>query len=215
VVRSLFNQSHRPEHFLYLLARCVKAAIRYNANGEFHNTPDNRRKGAMPREMRARITGASSLLAGRSILTTLDYREVLAQCDSEDLIYMDPPYQGVCLKRDNRYAPQVDHGEFWDALESLNRRECRFIVSYDGRTGDKQHGEPMPSRLNLAHLELCAGRSTQATLLGQDHVTYESLYLSPALVEVTSVERDSHLAASRCRVHPQAVSAIKLHSPSP
>ena len=44
-VRTRFNQSHRPADFLYLLARCVKAAIRYNSNGEFNNTPDNRRKG--------------------------------------------------------------------------------------------------------------------------------------------------------------------------
>jgi DNA adenine methylase len=186
VVRAKFNKRQAPEHFLYLLARCVKAAIRYNKFGEFNNTPDNRRKGAKPDEMRSRISGASELLAGRSVLTSSDYREVLACCKPTDLIYMDPPYQGVCLKRDNRYAPKVDHEQFWDALDDLNRRGCMYIVSYDGRTGMKQHGQKMPERLKLAHLELCAGRSTQATLLGQDHVTYESLYLSPALVEKTA-----------------------------
>ena len=48
VVRKRFNKDHKPSHFLYLLARCVKAAIRYNGNGEFNNSPDNRRKGANP-----------------------------------------------------------------------------------------------------------------------------------------------------------------------
>ena len=52
---------------------------------------------------------------------------------------------------------------------------------YDGRTGDKSFGEPLPASLQLRHLEVCAGRSTQATLLGRTDVTYESLYLSPAL----------------------------------
>ena len=49
-VRKHFNDQHEPADFLYLLARCVKAAIRYNAAGEFNNTPDNRRKGARKRQ---------------------------------------------------------------------------------------------------------------------------------------------------------------------
>jgi DNA adenine methylase len=44
-VRDRFNQSDEPHYFLYLLARCVKAAIRYNGNGKFNNSPDNRRLG--------------------------------------------------------------------------------------------------------------------------------------------------------------------------
>lgn len=183
-VRSKFNATHEPHHFLYLLARCVKAAIRYNANGEFNNTPDNRRLGARPDEMENRILGAAALLSGKTKLSCLDYRDVLRECGSDDLIYMDPPYQGVCKSRDNRYAPKVDHEQFWDALNDLNQRGCLFIVSYDGRMGDKQYGQRMPKHLNLKHLELFAGRSTQATLLGRDHVTYESLYLSPSLVEL-------------------------------
>ncbi|MEO8265215.1 MAG: DNA adenine methylase, partial [Ilumatobacteraceae bacterium] len=34
-VRSNFNRTHEPELLLYLLARCVKAAVRYNSNGDF------------------------------------------------------------------------------------------------------------------------------------------------------------------------------------
>ena len=55
------------------------------------------------------------------------------------------------------------------------------MVSYDGRTGEKRYGAPLPAELKLLHLEIRVGRSTQATLLGRDSVTYESLYLSPAL----------------------------------
>ena len=58
VVRKKFNETHKPEYFLYLLARCVKAAIRYNGEGDFNNSPDNRRKGAHPDTMRKRIVGA-------------------------------------------------------------------------------------------------------------------------------------------------------------
>ena len=47
-VRDDFNRTGRPDCLLYLLARCVKAPVRYNANGEFNQSPDNRRMGALP-----------------------------------------------------------------------------------------------------------------------------------------------------------------------
>ena len=189
VVRKKFNETHKAEYFLYLLARCVKAAIRYNGEGDFNNSPDNRRKGAHPDTMRARVMGASLLLHGRTELTACDYREVLAKCDSGDLIYMDPPYQGVCKNRDNRYCPKIEHEDFCKSLTALNDKGCMYLVSYDGRTGSRTYGEPLPRRLRLLHIEVHAGRSTQATLLGRDSDTYESLYLSPALTDAVSCRK--------------------------
>ncbi|MEX2186586.1 MAG: DNA adenine methylase [Pirellulales bacterium] len=182
-VRDRFNKHHRPEHFLYLLARCVKACIRYNAEGQFNNSPDNRRKGARPEEMSRRIRGASMLLSGKTKVSTLDYKDVLAECREGDIVYMDPPYQGVCLDRDNRYAPKFEHDEFCEVLAELNRRNMRYLVSYDGRTGDKVFGKPLPPSLGLRHIEICAGRSTQATLLGRKAMTFESLYIAPSLAD--------------------------------
>jgi DNA adenine methylase len=180
-VRKRFNERHEPHCFLYLLARCVKAAIRYNGYGKFNNSPDNRRRGASPATMRSRLVAASGLLRGRAEVSACDYREVLARCTPADLIYMDPPYQGVCMSRDNRYCPKVNRAEFCDSLAALNESACRFVVSYDGRTGSKTYGEPLPESLGLVHIEVHVGRSTQATLLGRDHDTFESVYLSPAL----------------------------------
>ena len=180
-IRDEFNQTRRPHHFLYLLARCVKAAVRYNANGEFNQSPDNRRMGALPETMRAQILGASFLLKGKTALSTKDYRTAMARAGASDLIYLDPPYQGVCGERDPRYLKGVLFDEFVEALEVLNARDIRYIVSYDGRTGEKVHGRSLPRDLRLRHIELEAGRSSQETLLGREAVSYESLYLSPAL----------------------------------
>ena len=181
-VRNRFNQKHLPADFLYLLARCVKAAIRYNAQGQFNNSPDNRRLGAAPAAMRCRVVGAHVALKNRTTVTSLDYAAVLSQVTSDDVVYMDPPYQGVCGKRDARYAPAFEHSAFADRVAELIRRKCRLVISYDGRTGDVTYGQPLPNALGLTRIELPAGRSTQATLLGRDDLTYESLYLSPALV---------------------------------
>ena len=194
LVRSRFNESHQPADFLYLLARCVKAAIRYNSNGEFNNTPDNRRKGAQPAEMRHRIEYASSLLGGRTKITAWDYKRVLAKCTKNDLVYMDPPYQGVCGNRDQRYLPKIEHKEFCAELEKLNERNIHYVISYDGRTGDREYGQPMPDSLHLTRIELRAGRSTQATLLGRSDITYESLYLSPNLATRQILGREPQMA---------------------
>lgn len=181
IIRARFNENHAPADFLYLLARCVKASVRYNSLGQFNNTPDNRRKGARPQEMRHRINFASSLFRGRTSMTAWDYKRVLERCTDRDLVYMDPPYQGVIGKKDPRYLPRVEREEFCDQLSELVKRNIMFAVSYDGHTGDKAYGEPLPESLNLRCLEIRAGRSSQATLLGRVDVTYESLYLSPRL----------------------------------
>lgn len=182
-IRDEFNLTGRPDCFLYLLARCVKASIRYNANGDFNQSPDNRRIGTKPSTMQEQILGASSLLKGRTILSSINYRDVVTQATECDLVYMDPPYQGVCGNKDTRYLASVPFYEFVEVLEILNAGHIRFIVSYDGRTGNKVHGLRLPEHLTLTHIELQAGRSTQATLLGRDDATIESLYISSALAD--------------------------------
>lgn len=180
-LREQFNRTQSPSLLLYLLARCIKGAVRYNNEGLFNQSPDKRRLGTRPETMRQNIMGVSMLLRGRTIVTAHDFRDVLASAERSDVIYMDPPYQGTSGERDSRYLAGLSFEEFVTALDSLNARGLRYVVSYDGRTGDKSHGEPLPSYLGLQHIEVEAGRSTQATLLGRDDKTFESLYLSPAL----------------------------------
>jgi DNA adenine methylase len=187
-VRREFNQTHQPAELLYLLARCVKASVRYNAYGEFNQSPDNRRKGRHPENMRRDILATAKLLARRTTLSGQDYREVLARVTTADLVYMDPPYQGVSQRRDARYVNQVQFEEFVQALRELVARDIAFIVSYDGRRGDKVYGNGIPKDLQLHHIEIRAGRSTQSTLLGGKDITYESLYLSPALVQALNLD---------------------------
>jgi DNA adenine methylase len=183
-VRDRFNATHEPALFLYLLARCVKAAVRYNSKGEFNNSPDNRRLGMHPTTMRANIRRAADLLSGRCVVTASDYATVLEGVTPADIVYLDPPYQGVSSVRDHRYCGGIEYQPFADALSGLVKRGVPYLVSYDGRTGRKVHGRPLPESLGLTRLELEAGVSSQATLLGRTERTVESLYLSPALVSL-------------------------------
>lgn len=182
-VRDEFNRTQRPDYLLYLLARCVKASVRYNPKGEFNQSPDNRRLGRDPKRMADDIFAVSHLFRGRTIITSKDYGEVLSIATERDLVYMDPPYQGVCGNGDPRYYSGIDFEEFMHALVELNTQAVPFILSYDGRTGNKKFGRDLPNELELHRIEIKAGRSSQATLLGRDDITYESIYLSKALVE--------------------------------
>jgi DNA adenine methylase len=96
---------------------------------------------------------------------------------------MDPPYQGTSFTRDHRYLHGLSYEDFVKALSQMNDKSISYIISYDGVTGNKEHGKSLPKFLSLKHLHIHAGRSSQATLLGSNDETIESLYLSPALVE--------------------------------
>ena len=180
-VREDFNRTGDPRLFLYLLARCAKGSVRYNTEGLFNQSPDKRRHGTRPETMRDNIFGVSTLLKGKSVISSLDYKDVLSNVNEDDIVYMDPPYQGVCGDRDSRYFSGISYEEFLAALSELNVRQIRYAVSYDGRTGNKTFGNRLPESLSLTLIELEAGRSSQATLLGRDAITVESLYLSPRL----------------------------------
>lgn len=188
-IRDEFNRTHQPHHLLYLLARIVKGSVRYSSDGAFNQSADNRRSGMKPRTMRQQIFGVSALLAGKTTISSVDFREVIPKARKEDLVYMDPPYQGTSFTRDHRYYGGLAYDEFVDALSILNDNGISYIISYDGRTGNKPHGKPLPSSLSLKHLHVRAGRSSQATLLGDKDETVESLYLSPALVERLGKEK--------------------------
>ena len=184
-VRNEFNCGKKDAaRMLFLLARIVKGAVRYNTNGELNQSCDKRRYGTKPQIIAENAFKISKLLKGKIICSSNDYKKVLSMTKPGDLVYMDPPYQGTSNKntfKDNRYIQGVDFEEFVEELEKLNYRNIDFIVSYDGITGDKVIGKLLPQKLKLNHIYINAGLSSQATLNGKKAITYESLYISKNL----------------------------------
>ena len=122
------------------------------------------------------------LFKGRVKITSSDYKEILASISSNDLVYMDPPYQGVCNGRDPRYYSKIDNDEFIEQLQKLVKKNISFILSYDGRTENKTYGKNIPENIGVYRVEVNAGVSSQSTLLGKNETTYESIYLSKPLI---------------------------------
>ena len=180
-VREAFNKDNDPIKFLYLMTRCAKNAVRFNSKGDFNQSPDKRRLGRKPEVMRDHIMTTHNLLQGKTTLKSLDYEEILDMAQPGDLVYMDPPYQGTSTKKNPRYHQGLDFDRFVVNLEKLNERGVAFIVSFDGKLGEKEYGKPLPDYLNLSRIEIHAGRSSQSTLNGKNEKTIESLYVSQTL----------------------------------
>ena len=186
-VRDDFNKGNQSAaNMLYLLARCVKGSVRYSSSGQFNQSPDKRRMGTNPKNLARNVFLISSYLKDKTAFSSVDYREVTRNARRGDVVYMDPPYQGVCSLRDNRYFSGIDFNDFVECVDDLNRRDIDFIISYDGACGDKQYGIDLPEELGLRKIMLIAGLSSQSLLLGKKETTVEALYLSHRLREAVS-----------------------------
>jgi DNA adenine methylase len=181
-VRAEFNVDRDPVKLLYLLARCVKNAPRFGRAGAFNQSADHRRCGMRPERMRAQIAGASALLAGRVATFVGDAEACIARAGRDDLVYLDPPWQGTTEGADARYHRGFARARLEALLADLNARGVPWLLSYDGRSGARTYGPPLAPELIGVRIELAAGRSAQSTLSGRAEETVESLYLAPALM---------------------------------
>jgi DNA adenine methylase len=179
-IRDRYNSSRDPVDLLYLICRCVKNAVRFSKTGAFTQSVDKRRLGMRPDKMEVAILEASALLRGRTEVRTGDWLDTTTDAGPRDFLYMDPPYLGTSVGRDKRYAEQMARDRLIEGLQGLLARNVRFALSYDGATGGKHYGPPLPPELGLTRLFLHAGLSSQATLNGRREETIESLYLSHA-----------------------------------
>lgn len=181
-VRELFNEGEQTaENMLYLVARCVKGSVRYGRNDKFNQSPDKRRNGTNPENLADNVRRISSMLKDKVEFAAKDYREILETARKGNIVYMDPPYQGVSNMRDCRYVSGIDFSDFVRAVDGLNRKGVDFVISYDGKCGDRTYGEDLPDYLECQKIYLNAGLSSQSTLLGKKETTYEALYLSKNL----------------------------------
>ena len=177
-IRARYNRHRDPIDLLYLICRCVKNAIRFNKDGNFTQSVDKRRLGMSPDKMEIAIFNASKLLKGKTTLRKGDWLNTIDDAKPYDFVYMDPPYLGTTIGRDKRYHQQLELEDLVNGLSTLNDKNIRFVLSYDGMTGEKTYGPPLPQSLNMSRVLLHAGRSSQATLQGRNSLTFESLYLS-------------------------------------
>lgn len=91
-----------------------------------------------------------------------------------------------------------------ESMQDLNKRRVPFLLSFDGRLGDKTYGTDLPDSLSLFKINVHVGKSSQATLLGRDEETVESLYLSPHLIDkliITELQTDVYCGSKKRKLN--------------
>ena len=173
-VRRAFHREPTPERLLYLLTRCVKAAVRFNRQGAFNQAADKRRRGTHPDRVAEHAHAAAALLREHTQFRVGDALATTADAGHGDVAYLDPPWHGTTVGRDARYHAGYRHAELVALVSSLHARGVRVLLSYDGKRGGQDFAQTLPD--SLERLDLPAMRSAQATLLGRVEWTTESLY---------------------------------------
>lgn len=173
-IRDNYNNFQRPEDLLFLSRTCVNGLIRFNSNGEFNNSLHHTRKGIDPKRLKNIIFDWSSHIQSTNFYA-LDYEETTASAKAGDLIYLDPPY----FHTKGRYYGTIDFDRFFNFLESLNSRDIKYILSFDGKREDNDYTFEIPKELFKRHELIASGNSSFKKVMdGKSLQVYESLYLN-------------------------------------
>lgn len=173
-IRNSFNKDHKPEDLLFLSRTCVNGLIRFNSQGDFNNSFHHTRKGIDPAKLGKTIHAWSKILQNMNFFSR-DYEESLYDIKKGDLVYLDPPYFHTV----GRYYGAIDTERFFIYLERLNSLDIRWMLSFDGKRGDKTYIVEFPKGLARRRVMIPSGNSSFRKVIDQkiEPVT-ESLYLN-------------------------------------
>lgn len=173
-IRSRFNVDKEPLDLLFLSRTCVNGLIRFNAVGEFNNSFHHTRKGIDPKRFETIVMNWSNNIENVQFIYG-DYRETTQSAKKGDIIYLDPPYEHT----KGRYFGTIDYKEFYEYLEELNRKEIKYVLSFDGKRGNKEYTTGIPKDLYVKKYMLQSGNSSFKKVMDKrNEQVYEALYLN-------------------------------------
>ena len=174
-VRDRFNATRDPIDFLFLSRTCVNGLIRFNRNGDFNNSLHHTRPGIVPGTLEAIINRWCRAIQDVEFKAA-DFRETLATVKKEDFVFLDPPYEATR----GRYRPRsFDVESFYAELRRLNKVGAKWMLTYDGRAGDRTYKVRLPANLYAYRFRVRTGHSPFTRLMKStlDSVV-ESVYLN-------------------------------------
>ena len=154
-VRDNFNKTRNCHDFLFLTRTCVNGLIRFNSNGDFNNSFHLSRAGIMPDRLKVQLHTWSNAIQNITF-KACDYRETLSIAHKNDFVFLDPPYGGT----KGRYqATSFDLNAFFNELERLNSLGVKWMLTFDGKAGERTYSFAPPSELYKSKFPIYTGNS--------------------------------------------------------
>lgn len=173
-IREHFNKDKSPYDLMFLSRTCVNGLIRFNDKGEFNNSLHHSRPGINPCSLKEIIFDWSSHIQNTTFLAN-DYKLTTESAKPGDIVYLDPPY----FHTKGRYFGAIDFNKFLDYLYDLNKRGVKYMLSFDGKRGDKDYTVEIPKELYKRHVFIPSGNSTFKKVIDKEtEKVFESLYLN-------------------------------------
>ncbi len=129
LVRERFNKTGDPLDFIFLNRSCFNGVMRFNSRGEF-NVPFCRKPDRFRQAYVTKIVNQISQI--RRIMQSKewefrigDWREVLRNVETDDFVYLDPPYIG----RHTDYYQQWSEEDAADLARVAQSLPCGFALS--------------------------------------------------------------------------------------
>lgn len=154
-IRDSFNKTRNSHDFLFLTRTCVNGLIRFNAKGDFNNSFHLSRAGIIPDTLKSQLNIWSSAIQNITF-KACDYRETLSTVGKGDFVFLDPPYGGT----KGRYqAIPFDVELFYSELERLNSVGAKWMLTFDGKAGERTYSFAPPSELYKCKFPIFTGNS--------------------------------------------------------
>lgn len=175
--RWVYNETHDPLVFFFIMRTTTNGMPRYNKNGEFNNSFHLTRNGIEPKRLKPILMEWSDKLKKNNVeFIHQSYENIVKMVKPGDFVYMDPPYANT----KGMYFGGIDLDFFYLILETLCKKNIKFALSFDGKAGDVDNTHDIPKDYYNYHIYLKSGKSSFRRINGtfKDVMVYESLYLN-------------------------------------
>lgn len=175
--RKIYNETHDPFVFFFIMRTTTNGMPRYNRKGEFNNGFHITRDGIKPEILKPVLYEWSNKLNRRNVdFIHRSYEGIIDSVKESDFVYMDPPY----FNTKGMYFGGIDFESFFGFLETLSEMNIKFALSFDGKSGEVDNTYSLPESCYKRHLYIKSGNSSFKRTIGKDRnaMVYESLYLN-------------------------------------
>ena len=170
-VRERYNKYHNPLDFMFIMRTTTNGMPRYNQKGEFNNSFHITRNGINPDTLRSVVFDWSDILNEKNVeFRCCSFDEICP--NDNDFLYLDPPYANTT----GMYYGSFDNVRLFEWIKGL---KCKWVMSYDGISGNENNTFAVPKELYNEHVYLKSGNSSFKRTIGRDRnaMVYESLYI--------------------------------------